>query len=783
MDIDETALISDSVALPRKLLLLPLTTKPLFPGVFTPIAVRRKTVINTLDNIIEHEGAIGLVMSKNEDNENPKYDMLHRVGTAAKIVKRIRTSDDGVHIFIAAVQRFRWVRILNSRPPYVAAVEYIEDEIRPGEKREVHALMRAIVTEMKPIMEGNNLFSDEIKTGMINLDDPGKLADMIASLLNIDREVQQKLLDTANVRKRMERVLICIKQEQELLRIQRKIQKDINSKIEKSQREYFLREELKEIKKELGMPGDAKESEYQRMKQRADSLSLPPEAKERVKQEMDKFQLIDKNSPEFQLVFSYLDTILSLPWSKQEMRDIDITSAERILNRDHYKLDDVKERIIELLAVAQLNKSFRGSIICLIGPPGVGKTSVGKSIARSLKKKFFRFSVGGMRDEAEIKGHRRTYIGAMPGKIIQGLRITKENDPVFMIDEIDKLSVSYHGDPSSALLEVLDPEQNKEFRDHYLDLPYDISQVLFITTANTLDTIPSALLDRMEVIHLSGYINDEKIHIARQYLIPRSLKRSGLPKRSVRYDKKALLAIADGWAREAGMRNYEKAIDKVHRKIARKVAAESIEMPQQITIENLEDYLGQRSFRHEEYRAPIRPGMVVGLAWTPLGGAVLTIETVSHAGKSGFMLTGQAGDVMQESAKIAYTFSRSYIDAKDTDNDFFNDRIVHIHIPAGATKKDGPSAGITMAVALISLALNKKVKSRLAMTGELSLVGDILEIGGLKEKVIAAKRNNIKSVLYPEGNGSDFQKIDEVITKGITFYPVRSMEHALELIW
>ena len=785
MEINETAIVHGNIQLPPKLIILPTAAKPVFPGVFTPIAIRKAPIINTLERVINHDGMVGLVMTKDEDEENPKKEELYRVGTAAKIVKRIRTSDDGVHIFLAAVQRFRWVRVLNQRPPYLAAVEYLEDEIKPNEKRVISALTRALLTEMKQVMEGNPLFSDEIKMGMINLDDPGKITDMIASLLNIDRKIQQKLLETTRVRARMEQVLVCIKQEQELLRIQRKIQRDINNKIEKSQREYFLREELKEIKKELGMAGDAKENEYLRLKKRADELELPEEARERVQQELDKFQLIERASPEFQLVLSYLDTVLALPWKTKKPTDddavdVDIPRAQRILNRDHYKLDDVKERIIELMAVAKLNKSFRGSIICLVGPPGVGKTSIGKSIANALGKKFFRFSVGGMRDEAEIKGHRRTYIGAMPGKIIQGLRVTKERAPVFMIDEIDKLSVSYHGDPASALLEVLDPEQNREFRDHYLDLPFDISNMLFITTANTMDTIPSVLLDRMEVIRLSGYINADKVHIARRYLIPRSLKNTGLPKQGVRYDRAALLGIANGWAREAGLRNYEKAIDKIHRKIAHQLTTSKLTMPRTIEAGDLEKYLDQPIFRHAEYREPVNPGMVVGLAWTPLGGVVLTIESVFRKGKEGFLLTGQAGDVMQESAKIAYTFARTYLDGKG--NAALNDKLIHVHIPAGATKKDGPSAGITMTTALISLALGKKIKKSAAMTGELSLIGDVLEIGGLQEKIIAAKRNGIKTVIFPEDNARDLIKIDDVVKKGMNFKPVRTIEQVLGIV-
>lgn len=784
MDIDETAIIQSDATLPPRLLILPVTSKPLFPGVFAPMAVKDRDTIVEIDRVLEADGMVGLVLTK-EDSEASEFDPedLFRVGTAAKIVKRVRISDDGVHIFLAAIKRFRWLKSLTKGRPFYAAVEYIDDILKKVDTRQVSALMRALISEMKGVMEDNPLFNEELKLNMINIDHPGKISDFIASVISIERGVQQEILEMAVVRTRMERVLICIKQEQELLRIQRKIQRQINEKIEKSQREYFLREELKEIKKELGVPSDAKASEYARLKKKADALSLPEEARERVDSDLEKFQLIDKSSPEFQLTFNYLETVLSLPWNETEVKEIDLKKSARILNQDHYKLDDVKQRILEFLAVTKLNKSYRGSIICLLGPPGVGKTSLGRSIARAMGKKFYRFSVGGMRDEAEIKGHRRTYIGAMPGKVIQGLRVAKENSPVFMIDEIDKLSSSYMGDPASALLEVLDPEQNKEFRDYYLDLPFDISRILFVTTANSLDTIPTALLDRMEVINLSGYITQEKIQIARKYLIPRSLLRNGIKNSKVVYTKKSLEVIANSWAREAGVRNYEKALDKIHRKIAFRIAQDEAKPPFNIDTDTLTEFLGTPRFRDEEYRRPDRPGMVIGLAWTPLGGAVLTVEAIARNGKRGVTLTGQLGDVMQESAQIASTYAQQFAEGEPENSDFFNQHHIHIHIPAGATRKDGPSAGITMASALISLIKNKKIANGFAMTGELSLVGDVLPIGGLKEKVIAAKRNKIKRIIIPSENQTDLDDIPENVKRGIQFHAVRTMSEVIALLW
>ncbi|TFG58772.1 MAG: endopeptidase La, partial [Spirochaetales bacterium] len=452
---------------------------------------------------------------------------------------------------------------------------------------------------------------------------------------------------------------------------------------------------------------------------------------------------------------------------------------KRILNADHYGLEDVKERIIEYLAVRKLKKDTKGSIICLVGPPGVGKTSVGKSIARALNKKFFRFSVGGMRDEAEIKGHRRTYVGAMPGKIIQGLKIVKTKDPVFMIDEIDKLGASYQGDPSSALLEVLDPEQNIAFRDHYLDLPFDISQILFIATANTLDSIPLPLMDRMEIIRLSGYIDLEKIAIAKRYIIPKSLDRAGLKKEDVKYSKDTLAAIAENYAREAGLRQFEKALDKIHRKLAKVIVLSEASPPFAISRDSLAKYLGKPRFREEEIKKVTKPGMTIGLAWTSMGGDTLVIESVYNPGKEGFKLTGQMGNVMQESASIAYTYVRHIAAKFKVKKEFFENNQIHLHIPEGATPKDGPSAGITMASCLLSLAIGKKIRKNLAMTGELSLVGNVLPIGGLKEKVIAARRNRIKEIIIPKQNEKDLEEIPEHVKGGITFHPVETMEDVI----
>ncbi len=780
----DNEIVPIEMMLPNKIPIIPLNGKPIFPGIFTPLMLGSQDDIQTVDDAMQSDGMVGLVLVRTE-TEKPKSTDLHDVGTVAKIVKRINLPDGSVNIFISTLKRFKIKKALSKEQPIMAAVEYVDDQ---GEgPDEIKALTRALLSEMKQVSENNPLFSEEMRLNMINIDHPGKIADFIASILNIDKDEQQKILELFDIRERMERVLMSIKREQELLKIQKRIQSEINEKVEKSQRDYFLREELKAIKQELGMPADAKGSDHQRFKEKLDSFGFAGEVKELVEQELEKFGLMDPNSSEFIVTRNWLELVSSLPWKVETGKDFDMKAAREILENDHYGLKDVKDRIIEYLAVRKLKKDAKGSILCLVGPPGVGKTSVGKSIARALGKEFFRFSVGGMRDEAEIKGHRRTYVGALPGKIIQGLKITKSRDPVFMIDEIDKMGSSYQGDPSSALLEVLDPEQNFSFRDHYLDLPFDVSSVFFIVTANTLDTIPGPLRDRMEIIQLSGYVDSEKLEIARRYLIPKSLEKAGLKKARVKYTRDALTAIAEGYAREAGVRNFEKLLDRIHRKIALQVVTsdeQGAEETRKFEVDkpSLEKYLGKPRFDPDEIKRATLPGMTVGLAWTSMGGDTLIIEAVANPGKEGFKLTGQMGAVMQESAGIAYTWVRHHAaDAFDIPAKYFEERQIHLHIPEGATPKDGPSAGVTMATALMSLVLGKQVKDRLAMTGELSLTGQVLPIGGLREKTVAAKRNKIRDIIIPKGNEKDLDEIPEHVKKGITFHPVERMEEVLEI--
>lgn len=880
----EPTIVPVEQTLSNKLYLIPVSGRPIFPGIFTPLMITASDDARVAEDAYAGDGLIGIVMLK-EDSENPTASDLHQVGTVARIIKKINLPDGGVNIFISTIKRFRIRKVLSQREPMVAVVEYLEDQ--EDDTFEVKALTRALISEMKEISDNNPLFSEEMRLNMVNIDHPGKIADFITSILNIDRNQQQQVLETVNVRERMEQVLVFIKKEQELLRIQKKIQTEINDRIETQQREYFLKEELKAIKEELGITTDAHNSDYQKLKDKLDAFAFEGEIKEAVENELEKFQLMETGSSEYNVVRNYLETIASLPWpcakaadgseKASGAEDYNLEEARAILQKDHYGLDDVKKRILEYLAVRKLKQDSKGSIIILVGPPGVGKTSVGRSIASAMNKPFFRFSVGGMRDEAEIKGHRRTYVGAMPGKIIQGLKIVKSASPVFLIDEVDKMGMSHQGDPASALLEVLDPEQNVSFRDNYLDLPFDVSDIFFILTANTLDTIPDPLLDRAEIITLSGYIDQEKMEIAKKYLIPKTLAKNGLKKTQVKFDKAALNLIAQSYARESGVRHFEKCLDK----IARKIAMELVSLPEAVekeaSIRELEAQLashqeaqkseqqqeesheaagavaavgseetqvqempetvasnfeasspdsskllspelvkelnGQLSLRQKELKAILAksytvdqeatkkylgtpvfdeddiktaaiPGTSIGLAWTSMGGDTLLIETAAIPGKEGFSLTGQLGDVMKESAAIAMSWVRSYVQEKGIKaSGWFDSNTIHIHVPEGATPKDGPSAGITITTALVSLLTGKSMKAATAMTGELSLTGRVLPIGGLREKTVAAKRNKIKHIIIPKANLRDLDEIPEIVKKGVTFHPVSRMDEVLELVF
>ena len=782
---DENLIVSSDNFLPNKLTIIPLTSRPIFPGIFTPLMIDAPEDVKIIEESCDKDGFIGIVLLKNQ-NENPTVSDLYKVGTAARIIKKVNLPDGGVNVFISTQKRFKIRRTLHQSAPMAVAVDYLEDE--EADTFEVKALTRALISEMKDVSQNNPLFSEEMRLNMVNIDNPGKIADFIASILNVEKEEQQKILETVNVRERMEQVLVFIKKEQELLRVQKKIQKELNDRIEKNQRESFLREEMRSIQEELGETAEGNATDYQKFKKKIEELAFEGEIKETVESELEKFRLLDPNSSEYIGTRNFLDLVCNLPWKMETVNDYDLIRAKKVLENDHFGLEDVKKRIIEYLAVRKLKGDCKGSILLLVGPPGVGKTSVGRSIANAMNKPFYRFSVGGMHDEAEIKGHRRTYIGAMPGKIIQGLKITKSKSPVFMIDEIDKMGVSHNGDPAAALLEVLDPEQNVSFRDNYLDLPFDVSNVFFILTANSLDSIPGPLLDRAEIIQLSGYIDQEKIEIAKKYLIPKNLEKNGLKKNQVKYSKSAIVKIAQEYARESGVRNFEKCLDKIHRKLITEFLMNEDQtqeiLEKTITIEenDLYKYLGKPVFDESEIKVASKPGTAIGLAWTSMGGDTLLIESTCFAGKGGLILTGQMGDVMKESSQIAFNWSRKFVlDRGTKKSKWFDENIIHLHIPEGATPKDGPSAGITMATTFVSLFMHKKIKPHLAMTGELSLTGQVLPIGGLREKTVAAKRNKIKTIIIPKANQKDLEEIPENVKSGINFIPVSDVKEVLHI--
>ncbi|MBJ6751672.1 endopeptidase La [Geomonas anaerohicana] len=760
-------LVLASEVLPLGLPIIPLRPRPAFPNMLVPMVLNDPNQVQAIKRAMETPGqAIGLVLVKDPDKPDGA-DNLHKVGVAGKIVKMMHLDDQSAQFLLNTLERFTMVELHDHDGALFAGVNYqfgTELSVNP----ELKAYSMAVVSTLKELVQINPLYSEEIKMflGRSSIDDPGKLADFAASLTSADGQDLQRVLELFDVRKRIDLVLTLLKKELEVSRLQTKITKQIEEKISQQQREFFLREQLKAIKKELGLEKEGKAAEAEKFEERLKHLKLNDEAQRVVAEELEKFKLLEPASPEYHVTRNYLDWLTILPWGKYSKDSFNVDRARKILDRDHHGLNDVKDRITEFVAVGKMKGDISGSILCLVGPPGVGKTSIGKSIADALGRSFFRFSLGGMRDEAEIKGHRRTYIGAMPGKFVQAMKSAGTANPVLMLDEIDKIGASFQGDPASALLEVLDPEQNGTFRDHYLDVPFDLSNVLFIATANQLDTIPGPLLDRMELIRLSGYVLEEKMEIARRYLIPKALKNHGLKHGLVTIKKDALAALIDGWAREAGVRTLENRIKKVMRKAAKEFASGRTE-PIIITKKDLAEYLGQPVFTTEEIFEGV-PGVVTGLAWTSMGGATLPIEATAMASKGkGFRQTGQLGNVMIESSEIAYSFVMAHLKEYGAPEDYFDTHFVHLHVPAGATPKDGPSAGVTMATALVSMIQGKPVRKKLGMTGELTLTGRVLPIGGVKEKTIAARRAGLKTLVFPEANRKDFQELPEYLKEGL----------------
>ena len=670
----------------------------------------------------------------------------------------------------------------------IAQVKYNDDPPLEHLSRELKAYSISIITTIKELLKLNPLFKEELQIflGHSDFTEPGRLADFAVALTTATREELQDVLETFDIEKRIDKALLLLKKELDISKLQSTINQRIEATISKTQREFFLREQLKAIKKELGMEKDDKTLDVEKFEERLKKRTVPEDVMKVIREEMDKLSALEIQSAEYGVCRNYIDWLTIVPWGVNSKETHDLKKAAKILEEDHYGLKDIKERILEFIGVGKLTGGVKGSIICLVGPPGVGKTSIGKSVARALNRKFYRFSVGGMRDEAEIKGHRRTYIGAMPGKLIQALKYTQEMNPVIMLDEVDKMGASYHGDPASALLEVLDPEQNREFLDHYLDVRCDLSNILFIVTANVLDTIPEPLKDRMEMLRLSGYIQAEKIQIAKKYLIPRNRKNMGLKLSDVVFTDPAIAQIINGYAREAGVRSLENNIKKILRKVAVKIAR----MPKKskkrsktvISEKNLAEYLNKPIFTSDRYYEVNPVGVATGLAWTSLGGATLYVEAVRYpAEKTEMKLTGQAGDVMKESAQIAWTFAQSNCGRFAPDRPFFEKSQVHIHIPEGATPKDGPSAGITMVTSLLSLLLNKPIRENLGMTGELTLTGRVLPIGGLKEKLIAARRSKANVLIFPKENLRDYDELPEYLKKGLEVHFVETYDEVFKI--
>ncbi len=763
---DDMAMQLVDPTLPQLLTILPLSQRPIFPGTALPMTFSGTEKLMAIKIAVEqHEGFIGAVLEK-EGSEDYRESDYHEVGTVYQILKVMPMGAHGVQVLGRTVKRFRRQRVVQTEPSLRWRVQY-DNQPATRPDAELKAYMLAISSDIKSLLTLNPLFQEQVNmvVTQLNYEKPGQTIDVISNLVSSEKDKLQDLLETWEIGERAKQLLSIIKDELQVAKIQSRINKQIEEGVNAKQKEYFLREQLSAIRRELGEEQDDGESITERILARLEGKEMPADVREVFDRELGKLSALHTQSPEFNVTRTYLETLAGLPWGVYSPDIHDIAEARQILDADHYGLDDVKDNILEFLATIIKRSSVAGSIICLVGPPGVGKTSIGQSIARALGRQFYRFSVGGMRDEAEIKGHRRTYIGAMPGKLIQAIDRAKSSNPVILIDEIDKISTG-QGDPASALLEVLDPEQNETFVDHYLDVPYDLSNVLFLTTANTLDTIPGPLLDRMEVIRLSGYIKEEKIKIAQQYLLPKQLKEHGFATDEVTFTVESLDFLVDRYAREAGVRNLEKQIRKIIRKLVLK-QAESDQHTFEITASLVEEMLGRPRFNTEKlYDRPL-PGVVLGLAYTTLGGATLYIEARGIPAKNpGFRLTGQLGDVMKESAQIALSYVKSLLSQEGTD--YFDTHEIHLHVPAGATPKDGPSAGITMALALYSLATDRAPLDDLAMTGELTLTGRVLPIGGVKEKTIGARRVNISTLIFPEENRQDFEELDDYIKEGIT---------------
>ncbi len=764
--------------IPEVIPLLPLRNAVIYPYLSMPIAVSRPESMKLIEDTLSGQKLFGVVAQKSAEVEEPAPDELYGVGAVVKLLKMIRTPEGEMYVLVQGVARMNITSFVQERPFYIATIQPIQDILDETDQKELMATVKNLKDLFNSVAQLAYNISNEVLTMILNVDDPGLLADMIAENPSFSLPERQELLEMLDVKSRLKRVTVLLTREKEILELSRQIQSQVQSEMDKSQREYYLREQLKAIQKELG-EADSQNIEVDELRQRVKETKMPKDARKVAEKELERLSRMHPSAGEYTVSRTYVDWILDLPWEISTEDNLHVGAAEKVLNDDHYGLEKVKKRILEYLAVRQLTKEPKGPILCFVGPPGVGKTSLGRSIARALNRKFVRMSLGGIRDEAEIRGHRRTYVGALPGRIIQGLKKAGSNNPVFMLDEIDKVGTDYRGDPSSALLEVLDPEQNNTFSDHYLELDFDLSQVMFITTANVLSTIPTPLLDRMEVIDITGYTEEEKIMIAKSYLIPRQLKANGLTTKQLTIDVTALQALIHSYTREAGLRNLEREVATVCRGVAKEVV-DGLEKRVRVTGKTLHKYLGPIKFFSEIADRTAEAGVATGMAWTPVGGDILFIEATKMKGHEKLILTGQLGEVMKESAEIALSYVRSKVKDLRIPENFQENTDIHIHIPSGAIPKDGPSAGVTLYTSIVSLLTEQPVRSDVAMTGEITLRGLVLPVGGIKEKVLAARSAGVKHIIMPAKNEKDLEELPLNVKQELSFHFVSHMDEVIK---
>ena len=762
--------------IPEELPILPLKGGVVYPNAVMPITIGQERSIKLIDEALVNDKIIAVVAVKNSDAEVPNQEDLYSIGCLAMIVKMIKLPNDQMSVLVQGQSRVHVGEYTQTSPYLKAKIDIIEEKI--DKDVEVEAQMISIKNLFQRAVELSPHIPSEVGIMVMNMDDPSTLADLIASNFNISVGEKQEILEIIDIKKRLERVTEILNKELHVLELGSKIQGELKKEMDKNQREYYLREQLKAIQKELGEE-DERSVEVNELKEKIARAQMPKEVNQVAEKELDRLSKMPPSAAEYTVSRTYLDWLIDLPWSAATEDSLEIDAAQKVLDEDHYDLEKVKKRILEYLAVRKLKPDMKGPILCFAGPPGTGKTSLGKSIARALGRKFIRMSLGGVRDEAEIRGHRRTYVGALPGRIIQGIKKAGSHNPVFMLDEVDKIGADFRGDPSSALLEVLDPEQNFSFSDNYLEVPFDLSHVMFITTANILDTIPPPLRDRMEVLDLTGYTDEEKLMIAKKYLVPRQLEAHGLTSDNLSFEDGALKAVISGYTREAGLRNLEREIATICRGVAKEYAQGQKEAVT-VTKKMLHSFLGPVKFFSDIAERTSVPGVATGLAWTPTGGDILFIEATKMKGKKSLTLTGSLGDVMKESAQAALSYIRSKATDLNIEEDFFEEHDIHLHVPAGAIPKDGPSAGVTMYTALSSLLTGKPVRSDIAMTGEITLRGAVLPVGGIKEKVLAAKRAGITKIILPKKNENNLEDVPETIKKGMEFFLVDTMDNVIE---